>query len=37
VLIENLTAGTSTDWQGWASSIDNESGDAWSQIAFPFP
>ena len=35
VLIENLTAGTATDWQGWASSIDNESGDAWSQIAFP--
>lgn len=37
VLIENLTAGTATDWQGWASSIDNHSGDAWSQIAFPFP
>jgi hypothetical protein len=35
VLIEDLTAGTATDWQGWASSIDNESGDAWSQIAFP--
>jgi hypothetical protein len=37
VLIENLTAGTATDWQGWASSIDNFSGDAWSQMAFPFP
>lgn len=37
VLIENLTAGTATDWQGWASSIDNNSGDAWSQIAFPTP
>jgi hypothetical protein len=35
VLIENLTAGTATDWQGWGSSIDNDSGDAWSQIAFP--
>ncbi len=35
VLIENLTVGTATDWQGWASSIDNSSGDAWSQIAFP--
>ncbi|MDP9190146.1 MAG: hypothetical protein M3P06_00395 [Acidobacteriota bacterium] len=35
VLIENLTEGTATDWQGWASSIDNQSGDAWSQIAFP--
>jgi hypothetical protein len=37
VLIENLTAGTSTDWQAWASSIDNDSGDAWSQMAFPSP
>jgi hypothetical protein len=37
VLIENLTAGTATDWQGWASTIDNASGDAWSQIAFPTP
>lgn len=35
VLIENLTAGNATDWQGWASSIDNDSGDAWSEIAFP--
>ena len=35
VLIENLTAGTATDWQGWASAVDNESGDAWSEIAFP--
>jgi hypothetical protein len=37
VLIEDLTAGTTTDWQGWASSIDNESGDAWSHVAFPLP
>ena len=37
VLIENLTAGTATDWQGWASSIDNRSGDAWSLMAFPYP
>lgn len=35
VLIEDLTVGTATDWQGWASVIDNGSGDAWSQIAFP--
>lgn len=34
VLIENVT-GTAGEWHGWASSIDNESGDAWSQIAFP--
>ncbi|HEX6096613.1 MAG TPA: hypothetical protein VF432_09835 [Thermoanaerobaculia bacterium] len=33
VLIENLT-GTAGDWHGWASSVDNQSGDAWSQIAF---
>lgn len=37
VLVENLTAGTATDWQAWASSIDNGSGDAWSQMAFPTP
>ena len=35
VVFENLTEGTATDWQAWASSIDNQSGDAWSQIAFP--
>jgi hypothetical protein len=33
VLIENLT-GTAGDWHGWASSVDNQSGDAWSQVAF---
>jgi hypothetical protein len=37
VLIENLTTGTATDWQAWASTIDNASGDAWSQMAFPTP
>ncbi len=36
VHIERIT-GTATDWQGWVSSVDNLSGDAWSQIAFPFP
>ena len=36
VHIERLT-GTATDWQGWVSSVDNLSGDAWSQVAFPFP
>lgn len=35
VLIEDQTAGTAIDWQGWASSIDNDSGDAWSEMAFP--
>lgn len=33
VLVEALT-GSAPDWQAWASSIDNESGDAWSQMAF---
>ncbi len=33
VLIENVT-GTAGDWHGWASSVDNSSGDAWSQLAF---
>lgn len=32
VLIEDIGGGAG-DWQGWASSIDNQSGDAWSQIA----
>jgi hypothetical protein len=35
VLVENLTVGTATDWQAWASAVDNLSGDAWSHIAFP--
>ncbi|HEV7766784.1 MAG TPA: hypothetical protein VGQ76_17420 [Thermoanaerobaculia bacterium] len=37
VLIENLTPGLFTDWQAWASAVDNFSGDAWSQLAFPTP
>lgn len=32
VLIEDIGGGAG-DWQGWASSVDNQSGDAWSQIA----
>jgi len=36
VHIENLTS-PQFDWQAWVSSVDNGSGDAWSQIAFPFP
>ena len=32
VVIENLGGGAG-EWQGWASSVDNQSGDAWSQIA----
>jgi hypothetical protein len=33
ITIENLTGGAGS-WHGWASSIDNKSGDAWSQMAF---
>ena len=33
ILIENLTA-TAGSWHAWGSAIDNESGDAWSQMAF---
>jgi hypothetical protein len=32
ILIENLSGGT--EWHAWGSSVDNESGDAWSQMAF---
>jgi hypothetical protein len=36
ILIDNITAtGASTTWQAWGSSIDNRTGDAWSQMAFP--
>jgi len=34
IQIESLTQGA-TDWQAWGSSVDNASGDAWSEIAFP--
>ncbi|HYI13132.1 MAG TPA: hypothetical protein VEK57_29060 [Thermoanaerobaculia bacterium] len=37
VIIQNISATASTTWQGWASSIDNVTGDAWSQMAFPAP
>jgi hypothetical protein len=33
VRVENIE-GTAGDWQTWASSVDNESGDAWSQMGF---
>lgn len=34
ILIENITSANAY-WEGWASSIDNVTGDAWSQMAFP--
>ncbi len=36
ILVENLTTPNSY-WEAWASSIDNVTGDAWSQMAFPAP
>jgi hypothetical protein len=32
VVIEDIGGGAG-EWQGWGSSVDNQSGDAWSQIA----
>jgi hypothetical protein len=38
VTVVNLSdAENESDWQAWSSSIDNITGDAWSQIAFPTP
>lgn len=38
IVVVNLSDSTNeTDWQAWASSVDNITGDAWSQIAFPAP
>jgi len=34
VIFEDIGGGAG-DWHAWASSIDNQSGDAWSQVAFP--
>jgi hypothetical protein len=35
-LIEDITGTTATGpWHAWGSSIDNDSGDAWSQMAIP--
>lgn len=38
ITIVNLSdAENESDWQAWSSSIDQITGDAWSQIAFPAP
>jgi hypothetical protein len=36
VRVEDLGGGAG-DWQTWASSVDNKSGDAWSQMGFAKP
>ena len=36
VRVEDLDGGAG-DWQTWASSVDNQSGDAWSQMGFARP
>jgi hypothetical protein len=33
VIFEDIGGGAG-DWHAWASSVDNQSGDAWSQVAF---
>ena len=35
VLVERIAGGGSEEWQTWASSVDNDSGDAWSNLGFP--
>jgi hypothetical protein len=36
ILVENISVtAVQTNWQAWASSIDNITGDAWSEMAFP--
>jgi hypothetical protein len=38
IVVQNLSAiEPAATWYGWASSVDNISGDAWSQSAFPAP
>lgn len=34
VLVERITGGSATEWHTWASSVDNASGDAWSNLGF---
>ena len=36
IVVEDLGGGAG-DWLTWASSIDNQSGDAWSQLGFAYP
>jgi hypothetical protein len=36
VHVEDIDGGAG-DWLAWASSVDNQSGDAWSQMGFPKP
>ncbi|HEX8171031.1 MAG TPA: hypothetical protein VF824_10875 [Thermoanaerobaculia bacterium] len=37
VVVQNISPTPSSSFEAWASSIDNVTGDAWSQIAFPAP
>lgn len=34
VLVERITGGAGVEWHTWASSVDNASGDAWSNVGF---
>jgi len=35
IIVQRTTGGPDVVWQSWASSVDNATGDAWSQMAFP--
>lgn len=37
VIVERLNPTTNSAWQTWASSVDNVTGDAWSQMGFVAP
>lgn len=37
VIVQNISTSASMPWHAWSSSIDNVTGDAWSQMAFPAP
>jgi hypothetical protein len=38
IIVQNITgSGASTSWHAWASSVNNITGDAWSQTAFAAP
>ncbi|MDQ3282012.1 MAG: hypothetical protein M3Q69_11435 [Acidobacteriota bacterium] len=37
IIVQNISSPFSGTWQAWASSVDNVTGDATSQMAFPAP
>jgi hypothetical protein len=37
IIVQNVSAAQTTWWHAWASTVNNVTGDAWSQMAFPAP